>query len=139
MNKYYIFDIDGTLTIQDDYLINSDYDSLFDECNLDFPEINVCSICYSLSLENNIIFLTERPEKFRFKTNEWINKNIGLFPCNYKLFMRKDEDKRSFLNVKEDIYLKEIEDKYEVIGLFENDVEAIELFNKYYKLTCFKV
>lgn len=108
----------------------------------------------SRRLEMNFIFITGRPERYREKTEKWLQKldfspqDLGCIDC--KLFMRPDfielerwtnkasnnvcmgkikrPDNRPSAEVKREIYLKEIQGKYDVIFVLEDSIECAEMY-----------
>lgn len=86
---------------------------------------------------SHIIYLTGRPEKYRDMTTEWLGKNDLDFHCYSHLFMRPDGDHRPDYVIKREIYEREIKDKYDVIGVFEDRQQCVDMWRAL-GLTCFQ-
>lgn len=77
-----------------------------------------------------ILFVTGRDETGREAVLKWLD---GCFseakdkPKNEDIFMRKQGDMRSSGVVKEEIYLKELHTKYDVVGWFDDDENVVEM------------
>lgn len=54
------------------------------------------------------------------------------------LFMRKDGDFRPDWEVKKEIYEKELKDKYEILGVFEDRTQVVQMWRSL-GLTCYQV
>ncbi len=152
----YIFDIDGTLascaprlhfitppagTIH--FNMNEvdwepDWDSFFDACKDDAPIENVCRVCREVCMYYTAIFLTGRPEKCRQNTLDWLKNNDLPIADMDILFMREDGDRRPDYLIKREIYEREIKDKYEVVGVFEDRQQCVDMWRSL-GLTCFQV
>jgi len=94
----YIFDIDGTLSVVGDrikYLQQDkkDWDSFYDACDEDEPNINTINLCRQLGKHETIILCTGRRESTRQKTIDWLNKYL-LINTLGNLYMRKTDDYR---------------------------------------------
>lgn len=75
-----------------------------------------------------IIIVTSRSESARKDTEEWLETN--LIPYD-DLFMRKAGDIRPSVEVKEEIFQKEIQNKYAVLGAFEDNTQCARMYRKY--------
>ena len=71
-----------------------------------------------------IIFLTGRPERYRDKTTEWLQR---FFEFKFELVMRKDNDQRHKLIVKEELFNSYVKEK-SVHIVYENDLELIKMW-----------
>lgn len=92
-------------------------------------------------LRNEFIFVTNRPEKYRDITSRWLSRNTPS-GSDYILFMRPDflDEARSCFNgkmcgesrqdtrpshmVKQEIYEREIQDKYEILFVIDKGEDA---------------
>lgn len=140
--KAYIFDIDGTLADCSHRLHHitgskKDYDAFYAACKDDESITDVCMIAWKLD-SYHIIYLTGRPEKYRDMTTEWLVKNDLDFHCYPHLVMRANGDHRPDYVIKQEIYEREIKDKYDVIGVFEDRQQCVDMWRKL-GLTCFQV
>jgi hydroxymethylpyrimidine pyrophosphatase-like HAD family hydrolase len=138
--KAYIFDIDGTISDHKErlkYYKNKDYDRYNFLCYLDDPIKEAIRLCELLSNNYYIIFLTGRPEEYRKKTIDWIYDNVTIHERDYKLIMRKEGDFRSSKDIKLEEYNK-LKEEYNILGVFDDREDIIEMFKKQNLLT-FKV
>jgi len=114
-NIVYVFDIDGTLAdcTHRLHLIDKrihpqakdrDYNRFFDEMDIDDPIEYMINLCRAL-IDNNedVVFLTGRPDRTRKVTEDWLNENglaVGIAMTSSKrdnvcnLIMRADDDNR---------------------------------------------
>ena len=114
-NIVYVFDIDGTLAdcshrlpLIDNRIYprakDRNYNRFFDEMDGDTPIEYMVNLCRAL-IENNedVVFLTGRPERTRKATVDWLNKNglaVGIAMTSTErdnvsnLIMRSDDDNR---------------------------------------------
>lgn len=74
----------------------------------------------------NIIFLTGRPERYRYSTTLWLKEN---FDFEFKLLMRKDSDYRNKLEVKEEIFNENFSSD-DIECIFDNDKDLIKMWNE---------
>ncbi len=139
----YIFDIDGTLADCSHRLglINGNikyWEEFYGACKDDQPIADVCSLAIDFIhyMKRDIIFLTGRPERVRRQTNEWLVDKLGAAGCS--LYMRKDGDHRPDYEVKREIYEQKIKDKYQILGVFEDRQQCVDMWRSL-GLTCFQV
>lgn len=151
-----IFDIDGTIAdcshrlhfIQppaglihfkkDETDWKPDWDAFYDACAEDKPIIPVIDLCNIVGCLANrdIIFITGRPERMKNPTLTWIMKRTALKYCS--IYMRKDGDHRPDWQVKREIYETQIKDKYDVIGVFEDRDQCVQMWREL-GLQCYQV
>ena len=114
-NIVYVFDIDGTLADCTHRLglidkrihplaKDRDYNRFFDEVGGDAPIECMVNLCRALINNNeDVVFLTGRPERTRKATVDWLNENglaVGIAMTSSKrdnisnLIMRPDDDNR---------------------------------------------
>lgn len=141
--KAFIFDIDGTIadcTHRLFYVDLSqgvrDWDAFYDACYKDVPIINVMRLLATLENSYHIIFVTGRPECVYDLTHDWLDGHMVLWP--YQLFMRKDGDHRPDYQVKREIYETQIKDRYDVIGVFEDRKQCVDMWRAL-GLQCYQV
>lgn len=98
-------------------------------------------------IARQIIFVTGRPEKYRFETTTWLAKKVC--GCDWKLLMRPDflpctcigkegyvccdqerPDHRPSHEVKREIYKQEIEGKYDVLFVIEDDLCCAQMYRE---------
>lgn len=136
--KVFIFDIDGTLSDCSHRLHfiqrnPADWDSFYSQCLHDAPKVDVCRVCRELSYP--VIYITGRTQDVRKETDKWLTFND--LPHGM-LFMRPAGDHRPDYELKREIYEKYIKDRYDVVGVFEDRNQVVEMWREL-GLTCFQV
>lgn len=127
-----ICDIDGTVANNDHrqhYLEGKkDWVGFFSDLINDKPIHQVIKKVKDLeSKGKKIIFLSGRPEKTRKETIKWLKR---YFFFDFDLLMRADGDRRNKIEVKTEIFEKNLlEHNIEII--FENDEELINLWRQF--------
>lgn len=79
-----------------------------------------------------IYFVTGREENFRSLTTQWLDYHSI---CYDELYMRRDQDFRDDAEVKEEIYVKEIVEKSQVLFVVDDRKSVVERWRKM-GLTC---
>lgn len=127
----YIFDIDGTLAIMNG---RSPYD--YTRVSEDLLNEHVAIILDTLKKAGNqIIICSGRNIDCIDETMNWLNE----FDIPYDaLLMRKSDDRRKDSIVKREIYMSNIKDNYNVLGVFDDRNQVVELWRDL-GLTCFQV
>lgn len=106
MKETVIVDIDGTVAkvggrlkyLQEE---PKNWDSFYEHCDEDEPIQDIIQLVRtSYRCGYKLVFCTGRRESVRKKTENWIEKYIGLKPYSYSLLMRKDNDWRNDTIVK---------------------------------------
>lgn len=149
--KAYIFDIDGTLADCSHRLhflpcgcggggAKQSWDSFYAACVDDKP---IKDNILLLSMINDktdykIIFVTGRPESYRLLTANWLMQYTGVEATRENLFMRPDNNYDPDYWVKQSIYYRNIFNKYDVIGVFEDRQQCVDMWRSV-GLTCFQV
>ena len=119
----YIFDIDGTLAKMGDRKFYE-----WKKVGLDTPNDPVISLYNNLrksSATATFIILSGRDEECRPETEEWLRKNVGFYDV---LLMRPKGDMRKDFIVKNEIYDAHIKDKYNVLAIFDDRNQVVELW-----------
>ena len=112
-----IYDIDGTLAIRGE---RGAYDwDRVGEDTVNEAVKHIISCCYDADLEedcpDDMIFITGRKEICRDKTLKWLCENdVYQKYHRFILFMRKEDDNRDDVIVKEEMYNEHIKGKYNV-------------------------
>lgn len=125
----YIFDVDGTTCNRHES--RDIYDG--SKAHLDYEVKPVTTIIRLLNFYNtykpeivkkiDVIILSGREDKYRKITEEWFeNKNLRY----NELYMRSTGDKRRDSIVKKELYTKYIEDKYNVLGVFDDRLQVLD-------------
>ena len=118
-----LVDIDGTVAIHQG---RSPYD--LSKVSEDLPNVPLFKILKSLNNQGYpIIFVSGREDICRKDTETWLNQN---FPDWDQLLMRKKDDFRKDCIVKEEIYHTLIEPKYNVIAVFDDRNQCVDMWRK---------
>lgn len=125
-----IVDLDGTLAIHNGRS-PYDYDSLYQD-TISETVNPVVEMLYALPFGgdvefSDIIFLSGRPDSHRQQTVAWL-KSKGWDPSQYRLFMRKAEDKRADYVVKYEIFDREIRNKYDVRLVLDDRGQVVDMW-----------
>lgn len=127
----YIFDIDGTLAKMNG---RSPYD--YTRVSEDSLNEHVANILDSLVKTGaHIIICSGRQASCRTETSDWLAQNDITY---HNLLMRSTDDKRKDSIVKEELYNEHIKGKYNVLGVFDDRDQVVELWRNL-GLTCFQV
>ena len=131
MKKIILCDIDGTIANNDhrQHFLQGkkDWDGFFSELINDEPIVRIIKKINAYhDAGKNIIFLTGRPERFRYSTTLWLKEN---FEFEFKLLMRKDSDYRNKLEVKEEIFNENFSSN-DIECIFDNDKDLIKMWNE---------
>lgn len=123
LDPVYICDIDGTVAI-----MNGRGPYEWKKVGNDKPNIDVLEIINALKTRStDIIFVSGRDEICREETMDWLLKYTPKRKA-IKLFMRPIGDHRKDVEIKREIYQREIEGKYNVLGVFDDRDQVIELW-----------
>ncbi len=127
MKKIILCDIDGTIANNDhrQHFLEGkkDWDGFFSELINDepiFPIINKVIDEYKAGID--IVFLTGRPEKYRYSTSLWLKE---YFNFELKVLMRKNNDKNNKLKVKKEIFESNFEAD-QILYCIDNDEELLK-------------
>ena len=123
--KKIICDIDGTIADNNhrqSLLNNNNWDKFFLEMKNDLPIYPVINkVIDEFRDGKEIIFLTGRPSNYEKETNEWLKK---YFTFDYKLVMRRENDRRNKLIVKKELFLNNFSVN-EIDYVIDNDAELL--------------
>ena len=123
--KKIICDIDGTIADNNhrqSLLNNNNWDKFFLEMKNDLPIYPVINkVIDEFRNGKEIIFLTGRPSNYEKETNEWLKK---YFTFEYKLVMRRENDRRNKLIVKKELFLNNFSVN-EIDYVIDNDAELL--------------
>ncbi len=128
-----ICDLDGTLALFEG--LRSPYDASNcdqDKCNE--PVRNILEVYYRF-MQEQIIYLSGREDKYRFSTNEFLRKNHC--PPG-PLYMRTSGDFRKDWIVKAELFDANVRDKYRVRFVLDDRNQVVEVWRKM-GLTCLQV
>lgn len=110
--QFIVCDIDGTLAniMHRVHLVQGksrNYDMFHQLINQDKPEFETIAMVNALhEAGHTIIFASGRPEETRGATEEWLQTHVGEWTSETHMFMRKDGDKRSDVEVKTEMLTK---------------------------------
>ena len=129
-----ICDLDGTLAKIGD---RSPFDA--SKCDeLDCPNIPVVETVKALYKQGYaVIFVSGRENKYELPTRNFIAKCLPDMP--YELFMRKTKDFRGDDIVKEEIYINEIMDRWQILLTLDDRLKVVSAWRNNMQLTCFQV
>lgn len=137
--KAVIFDIDGTLASHEG--IRSPYD--YTKVKHDLPRDAVISALENYAMRGyRIIICSGREDSCRPDTIDWLFKYTAIPDLpNYKwkLFMRKEGDKRQDRVIKGEIFDEHIRDNFWVEVVFDDRDSVVSLWRTELKLDCFQV
>ncbi|MDR3261721.1 MAG: hypothetical protein LBT78_07780 [Tannerella sp.] len=130
-----ICDIDGTLaynTHRDIY----NYDNVIrDAHNLHLK--NLLDLILKGNDNIQLLFVSGREEKCREQTEEWLR---NLFPeVNFCLYMRLSRDTRQDAIVKEEIFIRYIINKYNILAVFDDRDQCVNLWRDKFNLFTLQV
>ena len=127
MKKIILCDIDGTIANNDhrQHFLEGkkDWDGFFSELINDepiFPIIN--KVIEEHNSGKDIIFLTGRPERYRYSTTLWLKE---YFNFELKILMRKNNDQNNKLKVKKEIFEKNFRVN-DIDYVIDNDKELLK-------------
>ena len=131
MKKIILCDIDGTIANNDhrQHFLQGkkDWDGFFSELINDepiFPIIN--KVIKEHDAGKDIIFLTGRPERYRYSTTLWLKE---YFNFKIDLVMRKNNDLRNKLIIKKDLLMQNFNlDEIELI--IDNDENLVTMWKE---------
>jgi len=131
MKKIILCDIDGTIANNDhrQHFLEGkkDWDGFFSELINDepiFPIIN--KVIEEYKAGKDIVFLTGRPEKYRYSTSLWLKE---YFDFELKVLMRKNNDKNNKLKVKKEIFESNFKVN-QILYCIDNDEELLKQWHE---------
>lgn len=128
-----IFDIDGTLGL---HVARGPYQ--FSRCETDAVNVAVADVLegYRQDPDVVVVLLSGRPSEFREHTERWLKS----YRIDYDhLFMRPEEDKRPDFLVKSDLFEENIRGKFNVLAVYDDRDQVVEVWRRVYGLTCLQV
>lgn len=127
-----MFDVDGTLALR---VSREPFE--WGKVSQDSPNQPVIEVMRALRLQGfQIIYISGRPEKTRTDTEAWLLKHCGV---DGKLFMRSNVDNRKDSVVKREIFETVIAPNYEVLLVFDDRGQVVQMWRHEVGLTCFQV
>lgn len=119
----YLVDIDGTVALRGE---RGPFD--WDAVGLDRPNQPVIDLLEALDHMGvyQFVFLSGRPEICREATEKWLINHIGVEWG--RLFMRDTGDNRPDNVVKQEIFDREIRERYNVVGVFDDRNKVVAMW-----------
>tara|TARA_B100001057_G_C22832155_1_gene943793 strand:- start:660 stop:1082 length:423 start_codon:yes stop_codon:yes gene_type:complete len=129
MSKIVLCDIDGTVANNDhrQHFLEGkkDWDGFFSELINDVPISQIINeVNKHYMTGKKIIFLTGRPERYRYSTTLWLKEN---FEFEFELLMRKNNDYRNKLAIKNEIFENNFLTN-EIYCIYDNDKDLIRMW-----------
>ena len=129
MSKIVLCDIDGTVANNDhrQHFLEGkkDWDGFFSELINDVPISQIINeVNKHYTTGKKIIFLTGRPERYRYSTTLWLKEN---FEFEFELLMRKNNDYRNKLAIKNEIFENNFLTN-EIYCIYDNDNDLIRMW-----------
>lgn len=120
----FIVDLDGTLAS------HKGIRDVFDESKVSLDkELPTCRVIDALRFNGeNIIFFSGRTDKCYEDSKVWLSEATNIPKSQIKLYMRKAGDYRSDEIIKKELYDTHIKDKYEVLGVFDDRLKVIRMW-----------
>lgn len=118
----YICDIDNTIANHRE--VRGPFDEHLVHLDTPLPTINIIKAL--IATGDKIVYISGRSDECYNGTIEWITKYIDDQPP--ELYMRKSRDFRSDDIVKLEIYQNFIRDKYNVLGVFDDRLKVVRMW-----------
>jgi len=131
----WLFDLDGTLALKGD---RSPYD--WSRVGEDLPNAPVVAVHDALLGVKGgaaVGYVSGRMEQCRVQTAEWLLEHT-VQTVIMRLWMRPDGDMRPDQEVKQEIYHRDIEPRYDVQGVFDDRDRVVKMWRAL-GLPCFQV
>ena len=130
-----IFDIDGTLANMDHRLHfiqgeEKNWDAFFDSMVNDKPIKPMIEVLKAMHKSGfKVLFCTGRPGSHAKETIEWVNHMTGIEFEDSQFYFRPTGDHSPDDKIKEGM-LREIQQKYEVLTVFEDRKRVVDMWRK---------
>lgn len=134
MNRYVIFDLDGTIANLDHRLhflkdsAPQDWEGFFQACDGDILNEWALSLAYALDMDGyQIVIVSGRPERTREKTKAWLDKHA--FPYFELVLVRKDGDHAPDELLKEN-WLKQFTGREEILFVVDDRQKVVDMWRE---------
>ena len=127
--EYVVCDLDGTLSNPEKRLHhiqngNADWDKFFEEMVYDTPYDHVVSLLVDTYAGKPVVIVTGRPEPYRILCSQWLD----YYEIKYhSILMRKANDKRSDVEVKQEI-LDNFLDKSKIVAVIDDRPSVLRMW-----------
>lgn len=131
-DKAVIFDLDGTLcdtTHRQHFMQQTpkDWKSFYAALENDPPNHWCRQMIWHYFLEMSVILLSGRPEKYRERTQKWLESQEVAYD---DLIMRPDGDFRTDYVVKKELYEKYLKDRYEIVFVVDDRKQVVDMWRR---------
>ena len=131
MKNIILCDIDGTIANNDhrQHFLEGkkDWDGFFSELVNDLPiQIIIDKVIQEQANGKEIVFLTGRPERYRYSTMLWLKE---YFNFEFRLLMREDNDQSNKIIVKDRIFQENFSHN-EIYFVIDNDQKLLEMWRE---------
>lgn len=134
MQNIVIFDIDGTLAKRND---RSPFDwAKVKHDSPNIPIVKILSLFSCCCSVYEIFIFSGRDEICRKETIAWLMENGIRFK---ELYMRAEGDNRKDSIVKKELFEKHIQGKYNVLAVFDDRQQVVDMWRNELGLTCLQV
>lgn len=146
MIRLYLCDIDGTVANNKHrihLLENKEYDAYYALTLQDTPIANVINTVQSLrfdaGISTNVWFFSGRKETCKEDTLAWLRKYMGWWVPEEELMMRRYNDFRDDVDVKQEMLDNMLEiDRKRLVGVFDDRQRVVDMWRRN-GITCFQV
>jgi predicted kinase len=130
-------DLDGTLCLFGD---KNPYQRDFEN---DIPNYAVVRLLKKLDEDEyadySIIFFSGRSDKYKNTSLDWIEKHVGIIRSQIHLYMREEGDFRKDLVIKKEMFMKYIDQQYNVLFALDDRSQVVDMWRNELGLTVFQV
>lgn len=132
-----LFDVDGTLALRDETDPNVRHFAAWDRVGEDLPNAAVIELARLVAESGRyrLIVMSGRDEVCRWQTEMWLTAQGVTFD---ELHMRPHKDNRPDFEVKEELYRKHIDGRYEVAFIVDDRAQVVRRWREM-GLTCLQV
>lgn len=123
----WLFDLDGTLAHNDGHRGWFGEEEL--KVGADTPHPEVVAVAKALAERGDrIVFMSGRTDRCRRETQGWISEHVGVHSDEDNLFMREQGDRRPDNVVKDELFRKHVEGRWNVRGVFDDRPQVVRMW-----------
>lgn len=124
-----LFDVDGTLALRDETDPNVRHFAAWDRVGEDLPNPAVIELARLVaeSRRYRLIVMSGRDEVCRWQTEMWLAAQGVAFD---ELHMRPRKDNRADFEVKEEMFRKHIDGRYDVAFIVDDRRQVVEMWRR---------